>query len=77
MGAINFEDIEPAIFSTFAGSPQGWRTVEGISRDTGYSIPDVTNFINEHSNMFQQSSLSPAGSNLYRPKPEFFAYGGQ
>lgn len=60
-------DIGKKIIQTFGPTYSDWRTVGGIERDTGVPQQEITDFINEHNELFIQSSISPGGKKLIKP----------
>ena len=64
---IDEEELENMITSAFS-LPKDWRTVGGISRDTGLPMEIVQNFIEEHEYLFEISPFPIGGKTLYSLK---------
>ena len=66
MGSNPFSSqVGGKVLVAFIGDDSVWRTLGGIARESGLTTSEVTDFINENSDYFVQSSVKPGGRALY------------
>jgi hypothetical protein len=52
------------ILEAFTGPDETWRTIGGVSRETGVPVEEVQQFVQRHPDLFVESTLTPSGSPL-------------
>ncbi len=53
------------ILGAFQRTNDGWRTVGGVARDSGLPFEAVQTYLRSHPELFETSSIAPAGMALY------------
>ena len=59
------ETIEARILQAFPRHDAGWRTAGGVARDSGLPFEAVQSYLRSHPDLFETSSIAPAGMILY------------
>jgi hypothetical protein len=65
------DSFQSNIIGSFSGPNNCFRTIGGISRDTGFPYNQVHGYITGHPDVFRHASLQPGGSDLYMLNPGF------
>lgn len=61
------DPVGQKIISAFGPYLKEWRSLGGIERYTGLSQEQIQSYIENHSDWFLRSLISPGGIGLYRP----------
>ena len=59
------EAIGMRILGAFQRTNDGWRTAGGVARDSGLPFEAVQSYLRSHPDLFETSSIAPAGMILY------------
>ena len=70
MSDVLSDPLARKIVEAFRDDRDRWRTIGGVSRDTGLEAQEVEGFIAQHPDLFVPSDVSPNGSPLYSLREE-------
>lgn len=59
-------EFRKAIMSAFSTEVKRCRTAGGVSRETGLSIEDVIEYLEDHPDTFRVMNIKPGGHKIYQ-----------